>query len=404
MGLLSRMISAVSGTRQGRLGLSAQFEAEGKLIAAAETDAKGQIYIGTKKGMVECISLKADLLWSFYLQEKRSSAEEMFLDPEASSSISAQPRIADINSDRRLELFVGSETGKLVCFTEDGKKKWEFSAKGPIRSRPDFDSASGTIIFGSTDKRVYCLDKNGSMKLNFDAKAPVESGVTCHKGKCFFGNDNGDFFCISSEGKLVWQAKTDGKIIATPTVGRLFGDEREHVLIGSFDRKMYAFEMDGKELWSFSTEGRICSDAALADVNEDGKLEVFFGSCDNMAYALTSEGQRMWTFETDFWVVARPLVFDLDNDGNYEVVIASYDEFVYVLDARGYYSLDFLPGVSGVAQQSGHFAEVLTYRSGENAAKLLWKLRLDGMGTGLAAVVQKQNKYIIASTNTGKLD
>ena len=206
---------------------------------------------------------------------------------------------------------------------------------------------------------------------------------------------------VSEEGKLVWRFKTGDKVLAQPVIGELYKGSK-FIVVGSMDYSLYVLSLKGTLYWSFKTEGSLVSRAALADVDGDGSLEIVFGSCDNNVYALTAEGDKLWSFEADFWIASPPMVADVNNDGYLEVVVGSYDHKVYVLDGRGSYSLDFVPGLSGVVNQGGGYTELLTRESGQVVGKKLHEVKLDGMVVGCGWFSAENS--LVVNTKTGKVD
>jgi glucose dehydrogenase len=219
-----------------------------------------------------------------------------------------------------------------------------------------------------------------------------------------FGSNDGTIYSLTKDGQLLWQFKAEGKINAQPAVGDLCGDGHNILIIGSLDNSLYALNEEGKLLWKFKTEGSIYSKACLADINNDKKMEIIFGSCDNSIYALDCMGNKIWSYETDFWVVASPFVVDIDNDGKPEVVAGSYDHSLYVLDAEGSFILNYMPGISGIAQQPGHYSAVITSQPGQFQGKKIWEYKTDSFIVGSAYIDDKEKKKIVVGTKKGVLD
>ena len=105
------------------------------------------------------------------------------------------------------------------------------------------------------------------------------------------------------------------------------------------------------------------------------------------------------TYETDFWVVSKPIVADIDGDGELEVIIGSYDHNLYILNSKGSYLLDYVPGISGVVQQAGHYSEIMTQEPGQHVGKKLWQFRTDGVVVGCAQVGDEP--AIVVTTKPG---
>ncbi|MFH0870090.1 MAG: PQQ-binding-like beta-propeller repeat protein [archaeon] len=400
--------------RAGRLDKKWDFDAESSissapLVADIDGDGKKEIIFGTKKGKLFVLDIDAGIKWFYDSNEKVDEVELLFLDTENMSSIGAPPNIADLNNDGKHEIVFGTELGMVYALDHKGKLLWKFKAGGPIRSQvllcDLYQDNSIKVVFGSDDHKLYVLNNEGKQVWFFDAGCPVQSTPAMlykDKPQIIFGCDDGTLFCLDRKGDMVWKFKTGAKIFAQPAIGKLTDDNRQSIVFGSSDNYLYALDDAGELLWKFKTEGAIIAKATLSDINDDKKTEIIFGSCDNKVYALNSAGDKLWHYETDFWIVSEPIVEDLDGDGRKEVIVGSYDHNIYVLDSEGSYVLDYMPGLSGVVQQAGHYSDIITSEPGKVTGKKIWQFKTDGIIVGCAYV--PDNKSIVVNTKHGKVD
>lgn len=399
--------------RVGRLDKKWDFDAQGGIssapfVADIDGDGKKEIIFGTKKGKLFVLDSNAGIKWFYDSNEKIDEVELMFLDVENASSIEAPPNVGDLNRDGKKEVVFGTELGIVYVLDDKGKLIWKYKTEGPIRGQvllyDLYDDGDVKVIFGCGDNNLYVLNSKGKLVWQFDAGSPVQStpGII-HKDKpmIVFGTDDGSVFCVDNKGEVVWRFMTKDKVFAQPSIGRLFNDDRVFVVIGSTDHRLYVLDDAGELLWDYKTEGAILAKACLSDINDDKKLEIVFGSCDNNVYALTPYGDKLWSYETDFWIVSEPIVEDIDGDGRKEVIVGSYDHNVYVLDSEGSYVLDYMPGLSGVIQQAGHYSDIITQEPGKVAGKKIWQFRTEGIIVGCAYI--PDDKSIVVSTKPGKI-
>jgi len=364
------------------------------------------IVYGTKEGQIHSLDKEGNPKWIFNSQEQISSTELMFFDVETVNSIQSSPNIQDINGDGKKEILFGTEMGVVYALNGDGKPLWKFKAEGSVRGGILIKDVNGDgkpeIIFGSGDKNLYILNAQGQVMFKHEIGQQIESTPEIIGENIVFGCMDGTILCVSYDGKEVWRFKTNDKVLAQPVIGKLLGDERNFIVIGSLDYHMYVLEENGELAWKYKTEGSIYSRAALADINNDKKLEIVFGSCDNNIYALESNGNKLWSYETDFWVVAPVIVADVDNDGKLEIIAGSFDHNLYILDAKGNYKLDYVPGLSGVMQQTGSYSDVMTSEPGKVTGKKIWQYQTDGVIVGCALI--NDTKNIVVNTKQGKVN
>ena len=375
-------------------------------ICDLENNGQKHIVFGTKQGKIYSLDRQSNIKWTFDAKEQVDDVELMFLDVDSANSIESTPHVFDLNGDGKKEILFGCETGMVYALSHDGKLMWNFKTGDAVRGGIIVKDVNGDgkpeVIFGSSDKNVYVLNAKGQLMYKIDVGEEIESTPEVYKGMIIFGTRNGNVKCFNLEGREIWNYKTKDKVIAQPVIGKIHGDEQDFVIIGSQDHNMYAFTMNGELEWEFKTGGAIYSKAALADINNDRKLEIVFGSCDNKIYAIDSYGEEIWTYETDFWIVAPVIITDIDNDGKLEIIAGSYDHNLYVLDARGNYLLNYVPGLSGIMQQTGSYSDITTSEAGAIVGKKIWQYQTEGVIVGCAII--DDDKEIIISTEKGEVD
>ncbi len=411
MGKFSDAVKKMVGLKAGRLFEEWGFDSNASIIAPPsiadiDGDGKPEIILGTKEGKLIVLDFNAKVLWSYAIDETMDSVEEMFLDQEVMKSINSAPVIANLYNNNKQFVLFGSEMGVMYCLDHEGKLIWKFNTDGGIRGSPVVADVNGDgkpeVIFGCLDKFLYILDSNGKLIERFEQASPIESTPGVFEDKIIFGTNDGLIVALKSNGEELWSFQTHGKITAEPSFGRLTKAPVDYVLIGSTDNNLYCLDVDGELVWTYETQGAIYSKATIANLKSKDKKEIIIGSCDNNVHAISSDGDKLWTFETDFWVVSSPLVVDIDDDGRPEIIVGSYDHNIYILDSEGAYILDYMPGLSGVVQQTGHYSDIMTKEPGEHVGKKLWQFKTSGVVVGCAQLGEKKN--VIVATKVGKVN
>lgn len=396
---------------KGRIIKRWTFDSKSPLLSSAtavdiDGDGKKEIIFGTKDGEVFCIDEESQKKWSYKISESVDETESFFYDSDRIDSVPATPTIVDVNNDGNPEILFGTELGIVYCLTNKGKLLWEYQAEGAVRGRilaQDLDSdGSVEIIFGTTSGKFVILDSKGKERHLIEVEGAIESEpavITTGATQVIFGTEKGQLHSYSPLGNQMWVFEARGSIRAKPVLGKLMNEV--NIVVGDTTGALFCLDLKGNEVWRFLTKGAIYGKATLADVNDDGNLEVIFGSCDNKVYCLSYRGEKLWSYETDFWIVTEPIVADIDGDGSLEVIVGSFDHNLYVLDGEGAYSLDYMPGLSGVAHQAGHYTNVLTQEPGQQVGKRLWQIKTQGMIVGCEEL-EKDN--IIVNIKTGYVD
>jgi outer membrane protein assembly factor BamB len=367
------------------------FDAKSPLVcAAAVADLTGNgtrhAVFGTKDGVVICVDERGKEQWRYGAKTELGGIAGYFVDQERVYSIDAPPIIADIDRDGKQEIIVGTELGTLTCLSHDGKLRWQIETDGSIRASAcvaDINMDGLQEILIGSGKRLLVLRADGTTLFEYATDSPVESTPAVMPGNkplIIFGNNAGSLFCITPAQDLVWKAELKDKITAAPAVFSV--PEERRVAIGTHGGILHCISEHGEPVWEYKTDGSIYNAAAIGDINDDKQAEIVIGSCDNNVHAVTHDGRRFWTYETDFWVMGTPIIADIDGDGKPEVIVGSFDHNVYILDGKGTYVLDYVPGLSGIVTQAGHYSNILTSDVGEQTGKKLWQFRTPGMIVG----------------------
>ncbi|USN45152.1 MAG: PQQ-like beta-propeller repeat protein [Candidatus Woesearchaeota archaeon] len=390
--------------KRGELVKVWEYDAKAPLLSAPTpavlNDTRGVI-IATADGHVQFVDKDGKLVWSFAAVAKVSAQESMFLEQEKVNAIIGPPIVVDVNADGSPEIIFGTEHGMLYTLDSDGKKLWEFAAKGPIRSSPLATDLTGDegleIVFGSSDKHLYILTNEGKLISRYAYDVGIESTPARIGRQIIFGDNDGVVHSLGPKGEDNWTFETGARIVTEPLIVRLLDDEF-YVLVASTNGILFALHLSGDLLWKFETGGAIIGQPVVHDLDGDGKPEIVVGSCDNFVYAIRNNGDLYWSYETNFWIASSPIVKDLDGDGTPEVIAGSYDHHIYVLATEGNYNLDYVPGIAGVVNQASYYSEVMTDEPGTMVAKLIWKYKTEGMLVGGVFLPYNHN-LVMASKN-----
>lgn len=273
-------------------------------------DGRDEILVADQSGRVYCFDVSGKLRWQFWL-EGRLPDWYFMLRKLHGWAYAGPPRLADLNSDLRAEVIVGSRRGWVTCLDGQGNLIWRVKVPGEVNSTPC----------------VRDIDGDGTPEVMF----------TCSNGK---------LYCLDAGGELEWAAGTAGDASrSSPIVVDLDGAGKLAVLTGTNTGRLVAIETrSGKILWSFESGGIIRSALAAADLDKDGRLEILFGNEGDRRfghadlYCLNSNGKQRWRLRLDRqgsfdWP---PIIADLDGDSEYEIAVApARGQGLLILDSDG---------------------------------------------------------------------
>lgn len=247
-------------------------------------------------------------------------------------------------------VYINSDNGRARAFdATTGQERWSTKIGFRVGTHSSLGVSGWKIYLGGDDHRVYALDAATGEKLwRTKIGGHVRGAPTVSNGMVFVGSDDGcvyaltadegeDFFSretpggwshVSEDGRgwyetrssvepVLWRARTDGKIDASPAVSD------GGVYIGSHDHYVYALDAaDGQIRWRTPTGGAIHATPTVSDE------VVYIGSRDHCAYALdAATGQIRWRTELGGEVDSLPAV------SHGIVHTANHFGHVYALDA-----------------------------------------------------------------------
>jgi hypothetical protein len=203
----------------------------------------------------------------------------------------SSPALADINSDGKLDIVVGTNKGYVVARRHDGVLLWEHDVA------PDFGMAPDSQFIASSPA-VADIDADGQPEIIVGTGSHFSPQYLCAHGGVIVLNHNGQV-------QNGWPTHTvdqyaDGcrdAVYASPAVGDLDNDGDMEVVATSFDKRIYAWNHLGQLLpgfpansyhlarfpnWGDTFVGKlgdsIWGSPVLADMNLDGYLDILVGT------------------------------------------------------------------------------------------------------------------------------
>ncbi|HNT35460.1 MAG TPA: PQQ-binding-like beta-propeller repeat protein, partial [bacterium] len=163
---------------------------------------------------------------------------------------------------------------------------WRTTLLGSSKCTPTL--SNGMLYVGANDGFLYALDaRNGKIQWKFETGLEVIAKPLLLKDSIFFGSADGNFYAVSSKGKLLWKTPSesgDGFYSWPATDGK-------NIFSGCDDGYIYCFDAaSGNKNWVFKDTGYAVESAVCFadDV-------VYAGSWDRYIYALTPiNGALKW--------------------------------------------------------------------------------------------------------------
>lgn len=170
-------------------------------------------------------------------------------------------------------------------------------------STPALDLDTGTLVFGSNDGFLYAWNAPSlEFAWSFETHGAIKGPIATHDGTAVFGSwDHTVYRVALTDGSIIWSFQADGKVMSGPGID----PERGTVYIGSHDGRLYALDFEtGAAEWSFTTDGTILGCPTITAET------VLVGSYDRHLYAVTRQGAERWRVPATGWVTSTPVAHD----------------------------------------------------------------------------------------------
>lgn len=238
------------------------------------------------------------------------------------SPVRAAVSTADIDQDGFPEILYGDQDGYVRVLNHDGSvtEGWPQLAHDFIKSSPVIADLEGDgdleiiICSGFTQqKQITVWHHDGTIAAGW----PQENGLAFAQPSVADIDNDGDleiltggaipsttigrFYVWHHDGTLAagWpltiyaeEFSYNGYIYAQPVVGDIDGDADVEIIVGSYNRKLYAWHHDATPVigWPKVIGDSVDSTAAIADIDNDSYVEVVVGGDDGNIYAWDMEG------------------------------------------------------------------------------------------------------------------
>jgi outer membrane protein assembly factor BamB len=240
-----------------------------------------------------------------------------------------------------------------------GPAKWDSYANlRDLKPMRNFDpvfhvtSVGDSLFFGSSvDNAARCLEaKTGQVKWNFFTEGPVRLPPSWHRGKVYFGSDDGYAYCVeAATGDLVWKCNPAGENRLVAHEGRMisFWPCRTGVLVE--DNRAYF----GASLFPWR-ESFLCAVDAETGLDAGPGLYRQTHEYVTMQGALLGSPTKLYSPQGR----QRPEVFRRENGESLGGVGKSGDGGVYALLTK-----DFSTLLHGHGQNHGRLGELRGYNA-----------------------------------------
>lgn len=205
----------------------------------------GTIYVASRNGVLHAVRSNGKQKW----------AESV----PGCKKITSSPRV-----DTDGNVFIGCWNGMLHAIRSNGKPRWKVSLKGSKKSKDSVILATpylrnGVIYIGSDSGWFFAIDastgkikwkfqtgryvkkKDGSWKRIVGSSGYIQASalVVPKTGRVYFGSVNEYFYCLSKDGKLLWQFDARGWVDKAPRLGRA-ANKKDFVIYLAAGRNLYA--------------------------------------------------------------------------------------------------------------------------------------------------------------------
>lgn len=184
--------------------------------------------------------------------------------------------------------YADTKGGIYSINAETGEQKRIYKNGNPYFTSPVL--CGGLIVMGDTKGVLTAVDISGeNLSWSFKTGGGIYSDVSVWNNFCFFGSDDGFFYCLDSAGRLVWEKNLSTKFLSSCT---FFND---NVITAGVNGKICSMNMAAGDItWEMQAGGAFSASPVL---NND---KIFIGSFDMHFYCIdASNGNVLWKYNLE---------------------------------------------------------------------------------------------------------
>ena len=286
--------------------------------------------------------------------------------------------------------YIGDADGTLFAFNlKDGTVLWEFKSEIGYTTAPAY--RDGKLFIGDLDGKFYCVDSDGKLVWDFQADGSIDSSANFHKDLVLFGAQDARLYALNVKtGKQVWQLETNDQVRCSITVvgGQAF--------VAGCDGGLHIVDLDnGKEIHNVMIDSPTgVTPAAQGDFIYVGTEQSGFHAID------WKNAKPKWKFNDDEGSISTRSSPSVNSN---HVIFGARDRTVYSLNpnnGKKNWSTELKANVdsSPVIVQDRVFVGSTDGRLYEielKTGKIVWQTQLDGGFIGSPAV--GFNRLVIAT-------
>lgn len=209
---------------------------------------------------------------------------------------------------------------------------------------------------------VYKLNGEGRIVHQFNAEGESDedcNGIAIDGDRLYFGNDDGNFYCYTKTGDLMWKYNITGSdfkladhtddVEGVPLLADIDQDGVKDVVFTVEGRGVYALNgKTGLMIWNYLylwEDGSYMNSPAAIDINKDGVLDIIVGAkrdahsgpwdYQNALFAINGKsGTPLWQYDTHSGIHASPTIITYHGQPRIVVAEAYSDVSLLYTDGR----------------------------------------------------------------------
>jgi outer membrane protein assembly factor BamB len=264
-------------------------------------------------------------------------------------------------------VYAADRAGMLRAIDlKTGKKKWAYHSEPGFSATPAI--VNGVVYLGDEDGMFHAVKADTGHKFwTFEAGSTIHAPANFVGDRIIFGDDGADIYCLSLDGKKLWEAKSGDRVNGAPAIGVAIPGQSPSAFVSGCDAQLRAIDVEtGKERYAKEL-GALCpgSPALLPDrivigtdggkvvcMSPDGEKKLWefegvqngamvysspavadgvavVGTRDRNVYGLElATGKKLWAFSTRGEVDSSPVI------AGGRVYVGSKDKRLYVIDLK----------------------------------------------------------------------
>ncbi|MCB0477550.1 MAG: PQQ-binding-like beta-propeller repeat protein [Crocinitomicaceae bacterium] len=233
------------------------------------------------------------------------------------------------------------------------------------------------------------------LPFNVDVFIPIRDHID-GGNSYFLSSSDGNISFVDKDGKEKWKAKVDGKIIGTPKIIDLFGNNKKQIIFNT-ETKLYLLDIKGNnvEKFPYVIPGKASNSVSVLDYDKNNNYRFMVATQDKKILNIGEEGLPVegWEFKSTDGLVKGDINHFIISGKDY-IFFSDATGKIFMLNRRGQERIDEQITSNKQYQYFQKGKDILSTRLFSVTPQKIYTITLDGHSDSIDLEISKPYKFI----------